>query len=234
MFKKITNDKDYPVEVTYKDAEGTEHKVTVEPGKGFEVPETVAEDVTKQIADAEKPADADDEEEETETPEEKAAREKREAEDADDTSKDGELSREKKRNAELSRKLAEANAEKTYSTLLGEGKITPAAKDAFMKLYSASQQTVEFSAKGGKKETVSVGDLIEKMFAAMPKVVDFNERGANNNDDNNAESGDIVKFSSLEQETQERLKASGIDEQRYSAAAKILPELFTKKENNKE
>src|SRR5215207_7709266 len=54
-FAKVTNDRDFPVEVNYKDADGKEVKETIEPGAELEVPSDAADAIKSQVADATAP-----------------------------------------------------------------------------------------------------------------------------------------------------------------------------------
>lgn len=198
-FAKVTNDKAFPVEVSYKDDEGKDVTATIEAGAELEVPTTAEETVKTQVADAvETPAaDADDD---GLTDEERQAAAKKEADDkaaadaaaaagdadatvtppapADETAEQ-ELARLRTKNAEL-------EAGKAYDTLLAKGKITPAQKDLFLSLSKAGSVNFSSDVKGSdgkvlfaKSKTTSAITMLSAILEAGPKVIKFSEQGAN-------------------------------------------------------
>jgi len=183
-FSKITNDKEYPVEVTYTDAEGNEQKKTLEAGAELEVPTEQGQAVTDQVNSAEKPAD-----ENQETDEDKQAREAKEAADREaEEKREQEAEEERKKNEskdeQLSRVMAEnaaLKAEKDYQTLLAKGKITPAQKDLFMALAKQGAVTLSTDVKSlnlSKGQSTSVTSLLSAILGAGPDYVKFGEKGA--------------------------------------------------------
>lgn len=159
---KIKNERDF--EVTLKYTEGGEQKeVKVAPGAEVEVPEDVAEDVTKQVTEAEKPKTED-------------------KKDGGEGGADGKKTTEQEQ-AEIDRQkaeLSEKEAEFNYKTLLSEGKIVPAQKEAFLALGRQGSATIELS--DGSKKTVST--LLTELFEKGRKVVALNdEKGGNGGGD---------------------------------------------------
>lgn len=165
----IKNEKDFPVEVKYKNGE-EEVVETVEAGEEITVPTAVAEEVTTQITEAVK-ADEDaagdeDTDKGTEGDEDKdkgtedaptgddKATEGEEGEEVEED-KDKELARVKLENATLS-------IEKRYDQLLSAGKVTPAQKDKIMGLAKLGQG-VQLSTEAGKKLDLAtaVFDILE-------------------------------------------------------------------------
>lgn len=218
----VKNDKEYPVEVTFK--EGEEDKtVTVQPGEEVQVPEDQKEAVEQLIADAPAPEE---EEEDEETAEEKAAREAKEAEDAE---KDAELARVKAENAEYRKKAIDAE----YSKLLKEGKIVPAQERAFKALALAGETKVEFSKKDGKVTQLSVSKLLEKLFASAPKVVEFSEKGSAKGKKGKAElDKDQTPYDKLSEEAKAGLKATGVTKERYNENVAKHPEMYPEHQSN--
>lgn len=218
----IKNDKDFPVEVTFK--EGEEDKtVTVQPGEEVQVPEDQKEAVEKVIADAVKPED--EEEDEEETAEEKAAREAKEAEDAD---KDSELARLRKSDAEFRKKAVDAE----YSKLLKEGKIVPAQEKAFKALAMSGDSKVEFTKKDGKVTQLSVSKLLEKLFAHAPKAVEFSEKGSNKGKKKAELDKEQTPYDKLSEEAKAGLKATGVTKERYNENVEKHPEMYPEHQTN--
>lgn len=226
----IKNDKEYPVEVTYKEGE-EEKTVTVEAGAEIQVPEDQKEAVETAIAESEAP-------EEEETDEEKAAREQREQEEADaeaaktqeQKDKDAELARVKAENAEYRKKAVDAE----YDRLLKEGKIVPAQEKAFKALASASDSSVQFST-GKKTEDKPVSKLITELFAAAPKLVKFSEDGGNGGEGGEGEGtgeGD-TPYDKLSKEAKAGLQATGVSKERYNENVEKHPELYPQVNTNK-
>lgn len=220
----IKNDKEYPVEVTYK--EGDEDKtVTIEAGAEIEVPEDQKDAVTQVIADSTAP----EEEEDEETPEEKEAREKKEQEDADaeaakseaDKQKDAELARYKKENAEFRKKQIEAE----YAALLKEGKIVPAQEKAFKALAEARDSSVQFSNSKGKTVQKPVSELVTELFASAPKLVNFSEDSNNGNGKPKGGEGE-TPYDRLSEKAKAGLQATNVSKERYNENVEKHPELY--------
>lgn len=75
-----------------------------------------------------------------------------------------------------------AEAENTYEEYLKQGKIIPAQKEAFIKLF-ATKKALELS--DGKK--VDLHEVLKSFLEAQPKIVDFEEKGTNVNADKDTE-----------------------------------------------
>lgn len=172
----VKNERDFPVEVTYTEND-EEKKVTIEPGAEIEVPEDQVEAITKQITDAQKPEE-----------------EQEESGDGDDG---GELSEAEKKAKELAEReaaaakkeaeLAEREANAEYERLLSEGKIVPAQKNAYIALAAKGSATVELS--DGTEKTVSV--LLSELFEAAPKGKYLSEEGAGGDDGGDGGDDDV-------------------------------------------
>jgi hypothetical protein len=187
-FAKITNEKSYPVEVTYTDADGKEVKATIEAGAELEVPTEASEAVTKQITDSVEP-------EVEETDEERETREKKEADDkaaADQATADKEAADKKaadeaaanesaeEKLAKANAKIAELEAEKTYDQLLAKGKIVPAQRElffSFAKLGSVKLSTDVKGMKLAKGQSASILTMLSAMLEAGATKVKFGEQG---------------------------------------------------------
>lgn len=228
---KIINDKEFPVEVTFK--EGDEDKtVTVEAGAEVEVPADQKEAVEALIADAVKPED---EEEEEESEEDKAARLKKEQEDADaESDKDKELAAARKQIQEYRAKEVDAE----YSKLLKEGKIVPAQEKAFKALALAGDTKVEFS-KDGKTSQLPVSELLKEFTKNAPKLVNYSEEGNNNGSGKKKVEGQ-TPYDTLTDEAKAGLKATGVSKERYNENVEKHPEMYpqhsadSEEENNEE
>lgn len=201
---KITNDKDHKVPVTYKDAEGKDVTTELEAGAEVEVPQTEADAVAKQIADAPAP-----EAEVTETDDEKAAREQKEADDkaeadriaaeeaakdkpADEETPEQELSRVRAENAEL-------KANEAYAGLLAKSKILPSQKDLFLSLAKLGEVKLSAPIKGlklskgtiavdskaelAKGQSIGIMTMLSAMLEAGPNLVKFGEKGGQGEDE---------------------------------------------------
>lgn len=176
----VKNDREFAVTVEYE-VDGETKTILVEPGSEIEVPEAVVEAVTKQVADAAAPeASGDDkkddegdksEDKSEDKPEDKPADDKAEDEQKDELS---ELEKVQRELSEANAKLASQAAERTYETLLSEGKIVPAQKDAFMQLSTAA--TGEISLSDGS--TKSLPEVLADFLKAAPKRINFGEDGS--------------------------------------------------------
>lgn len=172
-FSKIKNDKDFPVEVTYKDEDGKEVKATVEAGAEIEVLAEQEDAVKTQVSEAVAPAS-----DTEETDEEKAARELKEQEDAEaeriaQEEADKNKSQEQKDKEELSRlrlRNSQLEADKVYKELLSKGKIVPAQKALFMSLALDAQVTLSKKPEGlklGKGESEKNPSIITLLSAIL-------------------------------------------------------------------
>lgn len=225
--KTIKNDKEYPVEVTYVDADEAEQTVTIEAGAELEIPESQVEAVEKTIAEAEAP-------EVEETEEEKEAREKKEKEEADaeaakseaEKEKDAELAKVKAENAEFRKKQIDAE----YDALLKEGKIVPAQEAAY-KALASSESAIKFSTGKNKTEDKPASVLLAEMFAAAPKVVKFSEDGGQGGDGTGE--GETA-YDKLDEEAKAGLKATGVSKERYNEQVEKHPEMYPQVTNKKD
>lgn len=217
---KITNDKEYPVEVTYKDSD-EDVTVTVEAGAEVEVPADQKEVVETLIADSTAP-------EEEETEEEKAAREEQERKDKEaadakseeDKAKDAELSKLRKQNEEFRKK----EVDNQYQALLKEGKIVPAQEKAFKALAMASDQSITFSKEDGKSTQLSVSQLLQEFTKNAPKVVKYSEDGgAGGGEDVDK---DQTPYDKLSEEAKAGLQATGVSKERYNENVAKHPEMY--------
>lgn len=187
---KITNDRVFDIEVKYIENEEEVTK-TIKAGEELEVPEDQAEDVKKQIANAEAPKE---EKEESETPE-FSEDEVKQKELAD---REAELT---KREAELARKENEAK----FNQLLADGKVVPAQKEAFMALSEVASQEIHLS----DDETKTVDVLLSEFIDLAPKVGLTDELGADT-DENGG--GEKVELSEADRAYIARF---GLDEAEY-------------------
>lgn len=229
---KIINDKEYPIEVTYKE-DDKDVTATIEAGAELEVPEDQKEAIETIIADSKAP-------EAEETDEEKIAREAQEAEDAataaaeaaaeaaksdEDKAKDAELARIKAENAEY-RKQAVNNE---YDSLLKEGKIVPAQENAFKALAEARDSNITFGTKGQEtKKTVS--ELVTELFAHAPKVVKFSEDGGAGGDGGGKNQ---TPYDKLDEKAKAGLQATNVSAERYNENVAKHPEMYPENINGK-
>lgn len=162
----VKNDKDFDIDVKYTATDG-EQTATVKAGESVTVPKDQEEAVKKQIADAVDPEDAADggADEDQELSEEQKKKAK-------------ELSDRETALATKEAQLAEKEAETTFATLLSEGKVVPAQKDAFIALSKSGSTTVELS--DGKSKTVQV--LLSEFIDKTPKGKYLSEQGKENED----------------------------------------------------
>lgn len=208
MTAKVKNDRDFDVEVKYKD--GEELTATVKAGEEVEVPENQAEAVKQQIAEAVKPENSEGENKNDKpnlsdeiSKEKKALSEERaklEAEKAEIT----------KQKAELSEKQAESSFEK----LLSEGKVVPAQKESYLVLCAAKGTEVHLS----DNKTKTVETLLSEFFEAMPGMRLLSEDGEGG-EPNNGEGEKDVELSETDKENIERF---GLNEEEYKATKKEL------------
>lgn len=167
----VKNKQDFPVEISVKDEDGEVVKHTLKPGEEVPVPEDQSEAVNQQINEAKAP-----ETDPEETAEEKAAREQKEADDAAEAAKQGAVNEtEKEELARLRKERTDLSVDKAYTTLLSQGKITPAQKDKFMELSKLSASTVQLSGK-----PVDVVELLSGILNAGPKIVSLDKEDGTN------------------------------------------------------
>lgn len=149
----VTNDRDFDVEIKYVE-NGEEKTIVVKSGESVDVPEDLAEDIKKQIADAETPED-------------------KKADNTDATASENKALDEKeaalnKREAALAEKEAEAN----FKELLNEGKVVPAQKESFMTLAKAKGAVAMSEGK-----SISVDSALAEFLQNAPKHSLLNEDG---------------------------------------------------------
>lgn len=173
----VTNDKEFDVEVTYKDAEGEDKTATIKAGETLDVPADQEDAVKKQIADATDSSEEDAEDEDTEVSEEQKK-----------------LNDEKAELAKEKAKLVAEKAEMKFATLVSEGKLVPAQKDAFMAL--STKATGEVAVAEG--ETQSVSELLESLVE-NGRSIKVGEEDGENGDGNGDE--DEVELTEEDKET---------------------------------
>jgi len=216
---KIINDKEYPVEVTFR--EGDEDKtVTVEAGAEVEVPADQKEVVETLIAESTAP-------EEEETDEEREAREKKEKEDADAAAAEeegtkAELAKAQKQIQEYRKK----EVDQEYEKLLKAGKIVPAQEKAFKALAMSGDVKVEFS-KDGKSTQVPVSEMLKEFTKHAPKVVNYSEDGGNGGGaGGEGVDKDATPYDKLSAEAKAGLQATGVSKERYNDNVAKHPEMY--------
>lgn len=168
--KKVTNTRDFPVEVSYKNDKDEEVKLTLKPGDEIEVSDDDTT-VESQITEATAPVGGDDDGGAGNDPKNTDPQGNPVDDKNDPTGKNPELSEE---NAKLKKQLAERDANDAYQKLLGEGKITPAQKDAFIALATADAGQIKLS--DGKE--VGLSELVVKLMSSAKRVVSFDEKGS--------------------------------------------------------
>lgn len=136
---QLKNDREFPVELTYKNGE-EDVTVTLAPGEEVEVSEDQVEDLQKVVAEAEAPV----EDQKTEAELEAEAKAKADLENAekgdiveDDATKLSESEKTKRELAEAKAELRRRDVNTEYEKQLADGKIIPAQKDAYMALCDA-------------------------------------------------------------------------------------------------
>lgn len=178
----VTNSRDFDVEVTYT-RDGEEVKATVKAGEVVSVPQDQEEAVKKQIEDAVKPTDEDDEDDELSRGKKK--------EDAE-LSKGDTVSLSKEEHAQLIKDREEnqaLKAEQAYATLSKEGFLVPAQKEAYLALHRQlgnDSATVSLSKEGGKEgETEKHGllDAFNSLIKAGGKQIEFSQSGTKKTED---------------------------------------------------
>lgn len=147
----VKNDKDFDIEVTYK-KNGEDTTETVKAGAEIEVPKDEAENVKKQIADAEEKADT--------------------TSGDDNSTVSEEVENERKALAEERAKLAEERASLQFDKLCESGKVVPAQKKSFMALATRSGAAL---AEGEK----TVSELLNDFIESAPAHSLMEEKGSN-------------------------------------------------------
>lgn len=169
MFIKVQNDRDFDVEVKYKD--GEEERVAIlKSGEEIEVPADQEEIVKNQIANAENQENKKDAAEKISDIEnrEKALSEER-----------AKLDQEKAEIEKAKTELSEKQSLAEYEKLLSEGKILPSQKDTFLALSSVKNTEVRLS----DTETKSVKTLLSELFGNMPDMRLLSEDGDGSSSD---------------------------------------------------
>lgn len=147
----VKNDKDFDVEVTYK-RNGEDTTETVKAGAEIKVPKDEAENVKKQIADAEDKTDT--------------------TKNGDNSAVSEEVENERKALAEERAKLAEERASLQFDKLCESGKVVPAQKKSFMALATRSGDAL---AEGEK----TVSELLNDFIESAPAHSLMEEKGSN-------------------------------------------------------
>lgn len=164
---EITNDKDFDIEVTYKDEKGEDKVVTIKSGDKIEVPADQEDAIRKQINEATAP---DDSGQSTDDAEDKTVSEER-----------AQLARER---AELARERASLQFDK----LVAEGKLVPAQRDDYMALATNVAGTI--SVGEGKVKTVS--ELLESLIENGRAAVKVDEEVGESGDDKVSEQVELT------------------------------------------
>lgn len=225
---KVKNDKDFPVEIAVKNEDGEEVKKTLQPGEETEVPKEQAEGVLTTIAEATDPEGEGSGEGEGEG--EGSGSEGEGEGEGGEGSGEGEGSEqlseaERKELEDLRQKTALSEVEKSYQTLLSAGKITPAQKEAFMRLSEVHTTKVELSGK-----QVSLSKIVTDILEAGPKRVNFSEEGSGKNGEGEGEGAgsgagteDKKPSETLSEEERKGMQATGADPKRMDELAGKYP-----------
>lgn len=208
MFVKVKNDRDFDIEVKYKDGED-EKIAIIKAGEEIEVPVDQEEAVKQQIAEAVKPEDGEDENESGEPNLSDEISEEKKALSEERAKLEAEKAEIAKQKAELSEKQAESNFEK----LLSEGKVVPAQKESYLALCAAKGTEVHLS----DNKTKTVETLLSEFFEAMPSMRLLSEDGEGG--EPNGEGEKDVELSEADKENIERF---GLNEEEYKATKKEL------------
>lgn len=119
-----------------------------------------------------------------------------------------------------------SDAKEEYDRYLKEGKIVPAQKEAFIKLFS-SVKTINL----GDEQVDSLG-LIKSFLENSPKVIDFSEKGTGNGEVQNNE---IVKEGTMPDEVRDFYsKSMGLSDETAQEAWKAAMDLKEEEDKNKE
>lgn len=187
----IKNDRDFDVTVTYKDGD-EDKEVVVKAGEEVVVPTAVAEEVTTQIADAEKPED--DSSNEDENKDDDANSDDDSNSDSNDENSDDDSSEEEDEEADKDKALAKAHlknaeltVEKRYGELLSAGKVIPAQKDKILGLAKLGQG-VQLSTDSGKK--LDLATVVFDILEAGNVKFSTDENGSNKEDENADDNSD--------------------------------------------
>lgn len=188
---KVKNNKDFAVTVEYKDGDWTRSRV-LNPGEELEVPEAVEADLLAQVEAAQKPEETKDETDDQKV-EEKPADDKKD--ETPEAKADGAADEREKALADREQAVAVKEAETTYNTLLNDGKIVPAQKDAFIALSLSAPSTISLS----DGSTKSLSDMITDLFAKAPKRISFGEGKQSDSDGTKASAWDQLSDGEREQ-----------------------------------
>lgn len=222
---KLKNEKDTQIEITYS-ADDKEQTITVEAGAEFEVPADQEENVKAQMSnDEDKEEDNGNNDDTSEADEEGNEDSENESEEKESESEDKEEETEEEtedevedksdivsENARLKKELAQAKADKQYETLLKQGKIVPAQKEAFMALSTAEQSTTEIQLS--KDKTIKFSSLISTLLEAGPAKVQFSEDGKDN-DNNNKDNDPVANLDDGQKAALDRMGISHEDFAKY-------------------
>jgi len=231
--KKITNTKDYPVTITVTTEDDSVEKV-LEAGEEVEVPADQAEAIEKFIEESEAPEGDEEDEDKDEDGEDKDS----DGDDKDgegDEDKDEDLSEtEKEELSRLRKEKLSNDVNNSYTTLLSEGKITPAQEENYKAAMVALAETAGSKkvslSRDGKKEEISLSELFNQVLQAGPKVVKFSEEGKSGDGDDNDSDEDKAPADLLSEAELKGLEATGVSREEYNRQAKEDPELFKKTE----
>lgn len=216
----VKNDKAYAVEITVK-TDDDEVKKTLAPGEETTVPKDQAEAVLAEIEAAVDP-DADQETEEEKKAreeQEEADRKKQEEDDAKLTDEEKQAKKDQEELADLRKKNALSETEKEFTTLLSAGKITPAQKDAFMKLSEVRTTNVQLSGK-----QVSLSSIVTEILQAGPKVAKFSEDGSNaDGGEDDPKNTDKKPSENMSEAELRGMQATGADPKRADELAAKYP-----------
>lgn len=173
-FVKVKNDRKFDIEVKYQ-LDGEEVIKVIAAGEELEMPEDEAENVEKQIADAEEPKEDDgkdgelaDDNENVESNPETVNRE------AEVAKREAEIAHREQAIAWREREIARKEAEAKFNQLLSDGKAIPAQKEAFLALSELKNEEIHLS----DETTKTVDVLLAEIFDAMPDMRLLSEEGA--------------------------------------------------------
>jgi hypothetical protein len=183
-FVKVENDRKFDIEIKYQ-LDGEEVIKVIAAGEELEVPEDEAENVEKQIADAEEPKEGDesngeltDDNEKVESNPETVNRE------AEVSKREAEIAHREQAVAWREREIARKEAELKFNQLLSDGKAIPAQKEAFLVLSELKNEEIHLS----DESTKTVDVLLAEIFDSMPDMRLLSENGAG---DENGEGGEV-------------------------------------------
>ncbi len=116
-----------------------------------------------------------------------------------------------------------SDVEKSYEELLGQGKIVPAQKDSFMKLF-ASLKTVDL---GDSK--VGLAKMLADFMKVQPKIVSFDEKGTQEQTDSQETTEDDVPT-----DVRTMYQKMGLSDDQIKESWKVAKELKKEEDTDKE